>query len=150
MRILFSLGWLKAGAFSRKAFKSREVNLLFSEYLNRIAQVVPCEVSASRFREPRPNGKVWICERAQGAKAVSSEELSRELEKLLHSGCQELQILIGGPDGFSKSELGGCQPDFLWSFGPLTFPHELAALIAAEQIYRAWTILRNHPYHSGH
>ena len=42
------------------------------------------------------------------------------------------------------------RPDLLWSLGPMTLPHELAAIIAAEQIYRAFTILHHLPYHAGH
>jgi len=42
------------------------------------------------------------------------------------------------------------QPHLIWSFGAMTLPHELASVVAAEQIYRAISILKNHPYHSGH
>ena len=41
------------------------------------------------------------------------------------------------------------KPDFMWSFGPQTLPHDLAAVIAAEQVYRAFSILNNLPYHRG-
>ena len=81
---------------------------------------------------------------------LSSDDLAGKVQKLLNSGTRELAILIGGSDGFSKEELGRLKPNFKWNFDPLTFPHELAAVIASEQIYRAFTILRRLPYHSGH
>ena len=59
--------------------------------------------------------------------------------------CNDLSLVIGGPDGltneFKKSA------DVLWSLSPLTLPHALVRVIVAEQIYRAWTIMNNHPYH---
>ena len=58
-----------------------------------------------------------------------------------------LEVYIGGPDGFAPGELDRLQPALRWRFGPLTLPHELAAVVAAEQFYRAWAILRKVPYH---
>jgi 23S rRNA (pseudouridine1915-N3)-methyltransferase len=81
---------------------------------------------------------------------MTSEALSRELQKCMNSGIQELQIVIGGPDGFTAQALEQMAPALRWSFGPMTLPHELAAVVAAEQIYRAFTILHRQPYHSGH
>ncbi len=68
----------------------------------------------------------------------------------MNGGIQELQIVIGGPDGFTPQELKEMAPALRWSFGPMTLPHELAAVVAAEQIYRALTILHHQPYHSKH
>ena len=52
---------------------------------------------------------------------------------------------IGGPDGFSKQFFS--QADHIWSLSTLTMPHMLVRLVLVEQIYRAWTITQNHPYH---
>lgn len=93
---------------------------------------------------------LWICEREKGARALSSEALAKELGRCMNAGLQELQIMIGGPDGFTAKELETMKPALRWSFGPMTLPHELAAVVAAEQIYRALTILKNLPYHNGH
>ena len=68
----------------------------------------------------------------------------------MNSGTKELQIVIGSAEGFSEKELAEWNPDLKWSFGPLTLPHELAAVVAAEQIYRALTILKRLPYHAAH
>ena len=86
-----------------------------------------------------------MCDRSTGAKELSSEELAKALENLMGSGVRGFQLVIGGPDGFSKGELEELKPDFRWSFGPMTLPHELAAVVASEQIYRAFTRLRWQP-----
>jgi len=53
--------------------------------------------------------------------------------------------MIGGPDGLSEQCLKRAQ--FRWSLSPLTFPHGMVRIIVAEQLYRAWTMLKGHPYH---
>ena len=152
MEIQFHLEWLKHGQVSSKVFKLAAARFLFLEYVERISKFVPCRVSGALLRgeQRRMGTRIWVCDRAQGAKSLSSEALAATLESLRDSGTHKLEILIGGADGFSKGELEELKPDLRWSFGPLTFPHELAAVIASEQIYRAWTIIRGLPYHSGH
>lgn len=147
MKIRFSLAWMKGSQGSRKGFKSPEAHALLEDYLRRIARFLPCEAG------PYPAGQrscIWVCEREKGSRALSSEALARELQKRMNSGVRELEIVIGGPDGFTDQALKGMALDLRWSFGPMTLPHELAAVIAAEQIYRALTILHHQPYHSGH
>jgi len=60
-------------------------------------------------------------------------------------GVREIRFLIGAADGFSAEERG--QADWLVSFGRLTWPHMLARAMLAEQLWRASSILANHPYH---
>jgi 23S rRNA pseudoU1915 N3-methylase RlmH len=69
-----------------------------------------------------------VCEREKGSLALSSEALARELQKVMNSGAQELQIVIGGPDGFSAQELQQMAPGLRWSFGPLTYLLQLKKL----------------------
>jgi 23S rRNA (pseudouridine1915-N3)-methyltransferase len=57
----------------------------------------------------------------------------------------EINFLIGGPDGLSKECLQ--KSDENWSLSNLTFPHAIVPVIVAEQIYRIWSINQNHPYH---
>ena len=147
MRIQFSLGWMKPSQSVTKAFKSPEAGALFSEYTARIAHYVPCEAGVY---PSKTKSRIWVCEREKGSRALSSEALAQELQKCMNDGIQELQIVIGGPDGFTSQELEEMAPVLRWSFGPMTLPHELAAAVAAEQIYRAFTILHRHPYHSKH
>lgn len=152
MEIRFCLAWLREGGFRRKAFKLEGASSLFKEYVDRISQFVPCEV-ARKFSPDngREAGmKAWVCDRGLGAKQLTSEDLARLLGRHRDSGTRRLDIVIGGPDGFSKIGLEELKPDLRWSFGPMTLPHELAAVVASEQIYRACTIIRGMPYHSGH
>lgn len=152
MEIQFRLGWVKSGKPAHKAFKLPAAHALMLEYVGRISKFDPCQISNAITPEERkrPGTKIWICDRNQGAQALSSKALAGKLEKFRDSGMRELVIAIGGPDGFSKEELERLKPDLKWSFGPMTLPHELAAVVAAEQIYRAWTIMRRTPYHLGH
>ncbi|HUM04026.1 MAG TPA: 23S rRNA (pseudouridine(1915)-N(3))-methyltransferase RlmH [Terriglobales bacterium] len=80
-------------------------------------------------------------------KQLSSEELAQFLER---EQVQALPVLfaIGGPDGFSDEARR--RAEFVFSLGRMTLPHELARVVILEQIYRAFTILKNHPYHLGH
>ena len=54
-------------------------------------------------------------------------------------------LLVGGPDGLAPACLA--RADQRWSLSPLTLPHPLVRVLLAEQIYRAWSVLNNHPYH---
>jgi 23S rRNA (pseudouridine1915-N3)-methyltransferase len=63
-------------------------------------------------------------------------------------GTQELIFAIGPADGWSAAALSRAQQTL--SLGRITLPHELARVVLAEQLYRAFTILNHHPYHGGH
>ena len=80
-------------------------------------------------------------------KQLSSEELAEFTER---EQMQALPLLfaIGGADGFSEEARR--QAGFVLSLGRMTLPHELARVVLLEQLYRAFTILKNHPYHVGH
>ncbi|KJV06790.1 23S rRNA (pseudouridine(1915)-N(3))-methyltransferase RlmH [Methylocucumis oryzae] len=58
---------------------------------------------------------------------------------------KNIALLVGGADGLSDNVKAKAQES--WSLSPLTFPHPLVRIIIAEQIYRAWSLLNNHPYH---
>jgi 23S rRNA (pseudouridine1915-N3)-methyltransferase len=147
MRIRFSLAWMKPSQAPVKAFKFPAAFGLVREYMERIGHFLPCEAGAY------PSGIkscVWVCERSKKSRTAASEDLARELQKCMNSGAQVLEVVIGGPDGFTEQALDEMRPSFRWSFGPMTLPHELAAVVASEQIYRALAILHHKPYHSGH
>lgn len=78
-------------------------------------------------------GKMW-----------STEELSLNL-KNWQNGRRNIDLLVGGPDGLSARCLQKAETK--WSLSPLTLPHPLVRIILAEQLYRAVSILQNHPYH---
>jgi 23S rRNA (pseudouridine1915-N3)-methyltransferase len=76
----------------------------------------------------------------------STEQLAGKLEQWMTGG-RDVALLVGGPEGLADS----CRQraDALWSLSSLTLPHPLVRVLLAEQIYRAWTVLKNHPYHRG-
>ena len=58
---------------------------------------------------------------------------------------RRIALLVGGPEGLSDA--CRARANQLWSLSPLTLPHPIVRIIVAEQIYRAWSLLNNHPYH---
>jgi len=90
-----------------------------------------------------PNAvRVFLDERG---KALTSTELARKLEAWRDDGKREARFLIGAADGHDDQERS--EADLLLSFGPATWPHLLARAMLAEQLFRATSILANHPYH---
>jgi 23S rRNA (pseudouridine1915-N3)-methyltransferase len=77
-------------------------------------------------------------------KRLSTEQLAEQLKDWQMSG-DSYSLLIGGPDGLSPACLE--RADKRWSLSDLTLPHPLVRILLAEQLYRAWTITVNHPYH---
>ena len=146
----FALGWMKSPGTASKAFKHAGNLALFEDYTQRISHYSKCPITSLPIYKDPLAGVLWICDRGPGARLISSEDLAQKLERVRDSGARTLTIGIGDADGFSAENLKKLQPAFLWSFGPATYPHELAAVMAAEQIYRAWTILHHLPYHGKH
>lgn len=77
-------------------------------------------------------------------KPLSSKEMAALLRRHLEQATPDLAFLIGGPDGHADDIRNSGQPI---SFGPMTWPHRLVRVMLLEQLYRAVTILLNHPYH---
>jgi len=77
-------------------------------------------------------------------KMFDTPALSRTLDSWAHDG-RDVALLIGGPDGLAPECLERAESH--WSLSPLTLPHGLVRVVLAEQIYRAWSLLRGHPYH---
>jgi 23S rRNA (pseudouridine1915-N3)-methyltransferase len=90
-----------------------------------------------------PKGSLLVVLDVVG-KSISTMKLSAILEGWLQQA-QDVSIVIGGPDGVSDELLS--QASLKLSLSALTFPHPLVRVILLEQIYRAWSILNNHPYH---
>ena len=150
MKIRYRLAWAK-GPVASKHFKSSAAYELFSGYLKRLSHFSAAEASGISLDKPESSRAVrWFCHTSKTARPFSSEDLARQTEKMRQISVKEWEIVIGPPDGFTKEHLRDWAPAVLWSFGPLTLPHELAAVVASEQVYRAHTILAGSPYHSGH
>jgi 23S rRNA (pseudouridine1915-N3)-methyltransferase len=92
---------------------------------------------------PAGCGRIALDER--GA-AFTTMELARRLARWRQSG-RDFAFLMGGADGLAESVKKSS--DAVWSLSPLTLPHGLARVVLAEQLYRAASILHNHPYHRG-
>lgn len=85
---------------------------------------------------------VILDERGQ---ALSSIDLAKKLETWRDNGKREIRFVIGAADGHVGEQRAGA--DLLLSFGPATWPHLLVRAMLAEQLFRATSILANHPYH---
>jgi 23S rRNA (pseudouridine1915-N3)-methyltransferase len=75
---------------------------------------------------------------------VRTTELARRMARWRENG-RDIALIVGGADGLADSVKQSA--DFVWSLSPLTLPHGLARVLVVEQLYRAHTILKNHPYH---
>lgn len=74
----------------------------------------------------------------------STEELAKEMDGWRHDG-RDVALLVGGPEGLAPECLKTAEQS--WSLSKMTLPHPLVRIVVAEQLYRAWSILHNHPYH---
>ncbi|HVI09789.1 MAG TPA: 23S rRNA (pseudouridine(1915)-N(3))-methyltransferase RlmH [Candidatus Binatia bacterium] len=140
--------------------KQGAIESLTEEYLSRIAHYAAI-VGVSVRDE---NALLELCGRGSGKKQakekstlvlldsrgrqMSSEEFARFLGDYRDRNPLPLVFAIGGADGFSDKTRGAAQHTI--SFGKMTLAHELARVVLLEQLYRAFTILKGHPYHSGH
>ena len=127
-----------------KIGRSPEADLV-DRYLKRIAWPVKLtELSERAPLPPAPSGTVTILLDEKGD-ALSSMELAKKLDQWRDRGVREARFLIGAADGHSAEERSAA--DLLISFGPATWPHLLVRAMLAEQLFRATSILANHPYH---
>jgi 23S rRNA (pseudouridine1915-N3)-methyltransferase len=123
--------------------KDPHANALAEEYVARICRYVPCAMREIRPEREDPWQKYppaakALCDPA--GKALDSDAFARWLER---TG-RDVVFIVGGHDGLPQG--WAARADLLLSLSPMTFPHELARVMLAEQIYRAFAILRGHPY----
>ncbi|HYJ81853.1 MAG TPA: 23S rRNA (pseudouridine(1915)-N(3))-methyltransferase RlmH [Allosphingosinicella sp.] len=119
---------------------------LVGRYLKRISwpvQISELPESGGRLPAPAENSVIILLD--EKGETLSSLELAKRLERWRDDGRREARFLIGGADGFSGEERAGA--DLILSFGRATWPHLLARAMLAEQLWRATSILANHPYH---
>ena len=76
--------------------------------------------------------------------AWTSIDLATRLKAWMQNG-RDVALLVGGPDGHSADVQKAA--DEKWSLSKLTLPHALVRVLIAEQLYRAWSLTANHPYH---
>jgi 23S rRNA (pseudouridine1915-N3)-methyltransferase len=128
-----------------KIGRSPEAELV-DRYLKRIVwptRLTELPDRGGRLPELPPNSlEIVLDERGN---ALTSIELARMLERWRDAGKREARFLIGAADGHGEDERSNA--DLLLSFGPATWPHLLVRAMLAEQLFRATSILANHPYH---
>jgi 23S rRNA (pseudouridine1915-N3)-methyltransferase len=130
--------------------------MLRQEYLERAGRYAPCSSRAFAtesallefVREAAGRTRPLLLLADSRGEQVSSEELAALIGRAQDDGVQVLVLGIGPADGWSAEAVAAAGRTI--AFGRITLPHELAAVVAAEQIYRALTIRAGHPYHSGH
>jgi len=135
--------------------KEPAIQSLTDEYLKRIARYAEIEGFAAKdeaailalARGDRGKGRHKLVLLDARGMQVSSEELAAFLEREQVQAAP-LLFAIGGSDGFT--EAARRQAGLTLSLGGMTLPHELARVVLLEQVYRAFTILKKHPYHLGH
>ncbi len=135
--------------------KEPAIQVLTDDYLKRISRYAEAEgvalkdeaavLGLARGERQKERHKLVLLD--SRGKQLSSGELAAFLER---EQLRALPLLfaIGGADGFGQEVRR--EPAFVLSLGRMTLPHELARVVLLEQIYRAFTIMKNHPYHVGH
>ena len=98
---------------------------------------------ASRILAAIPDNHHVVALEVTG-KSWSTEQLAQQMQNWLADG-RDVSLIVGGPDGLDSSCLQRASQQ--WSLSAMTLPHPLVRIVLAEQLYRAWTILQNHPYH---
>ena len=101
------------------------------------------EAESERISSALPAGCVKVVLDERGT-LVTTAELARRMARWRETG-RNVAFILGGADGLAESVKTSA--DFVWSLSPLTLPHGLARVVLAEQLYRAHSILHNHPYH---
>ena len=110
--------------------KNSDLKRAIEEESERILQAIPkdCVVVALDER-----GKSW-----------TTRQLADQMSDWTGSG-RDVALIVGGPDGLSAEVKQ--RADLKWSLSALTLPHALVRVVLAEQLYRAWSLITNHPYH---
>ncbi len=143
---------------------SAELSTLFGKYENRLRRYVRFEFEIlpdlknrkvlTKEDQKEKEGQLllnqikpsdFVVAFDEKGKQFSSKEFSNYLQKRMNSGIKNLIFVVGGPYGFSQPMYDRCNATL--SLSKMTFSHQMVRLFAVEQLYRAFTILRNEPYH---
>jgi len=128
-----------------KIGRSPEADLV-ERYLKRIAwptKVTELPDRGGKVPDPPANSVTIVLD--EHGLPLSSVELAKRMEAWRDGGKREARFMIGAADGHDDEQRRSA--DLLLSFGPATWPHLLARAMLAEQLFRATSILANHPYH---
>jgi 23S rRNA (pseudouridine1915-N3)-methyltransferase len=148
--VKIKVAWI--GRTKEPAFAS-----LTDEYLKRISRYAPVEgislrdeadLLAKFGKNSKSGAKSSLVLMDSRGKEFTSEQFAKFLGDYQDTNPLPLVFAIGGADGFAAETRSAAANTI--SLGKMTMPHELARVFLLEQIYRALTILKGHPYHSGH
>lgn len=139
--------------------KDERLRSLIEEYLKRLSRFTRCEVvevkegrtrdaaalkkESQRVLEAISGGSLAVLLDVNG-RELSSQELAKQLKRWENNGVKEIAIVVGGPEGVSAEVQN--RADIKWRLSRLTLTHEMARVLAVEQIYRAYAINRGLPY----
>lgn len=136
--------------------KDPAIQALTADYLKRISRyaeaeglVLPDEAALLKLREksgPRPAHTLVLLD--SRGRQLSSEDFAQFLQNHQDRNPQPLVLAIGPADGFGDETRAAATA--VLSLGKMTLAHELARVVLLEQVYRAFAILKGHPYHTGH
>lgn len=134
-----------------------------TDYLKRMPREIDIQITAIALAQRKARDSVDSNRRQEAAKIFkkiapgslsialdeqgrqwSSNDWAKQLERWLQH-CSRVNLIIGGPDGLSDDCRATCQQSI--SLGRMTMPHALVRVVLIEQLYRAWSILKGHPYH---
>ncbi len=133
--------------------KDKNWQALQAEYLQRLSHFVKYEITELRDETKKLEGErilekvnqsQFVCLLDVKGRAVSSHELAGMIENWQNRGLKEIAFVIGGAEGVAPEVVE--KADFSLSLSLLTFTHETARVILAEQLYRAFTIIKGFPY----
>lgn len=155
--LLLSVGRLKAGP-ERDLAARYEKRAAAGARAARLTGFEAREIDESRAREAdrrkaeegrallalTPPGAVLVALDERG-RHLSSDAFAQEIARARDAGAPAFALALGGPDGHDDSLRAAAR--LTLAFGAMTWPHQLARILAAEQLYRAVTILSGHPYH---
>lgn len=146
---LIAVGRARSGA-ERDLFEDYRKRLPWPLEVVEVEEKRPLDAATLRDREAAllltkvPAGALIVALDQRG-KAVTSEVLAQKITAWRDGGKSRLCFLVGGATGHGEAVRE--RADFLFSLGNLTWPHMLVRAMLAEQLYRAWSISANHPYH---
>ncbi len=161
----FIIGWMKFNIIAIGKLKESYWIDGVREYEKRLAPYVSCKIAElpdEKVRATLPVQKLQKLEEVKILKEafsegsynivldvkgeqVTSEQLAKKIEKIMQKGSSQVNWIIGGATGLSEGVIK--KADWTLSLSHLTFPHQMARLVLMEQIYRAFRIIKNEPYH---
>jgi 23S rRNA (pseudouridine1915-N3)-methyltransferase len=129
------------------------VSTAYEEYTRRLRSAMRIDLEEIPVGRAKANEEQRLLDRIgddylvaldERGKSLTTLELAKWLGERQQDG-RDLTFVIGGPDGLGPGIL--MKAGLRWSLSALTFPHAMVRVILAEQLYRAHSVLQNHPYH---